>query len=209
MNRNQFMISFGVVFIAFIFSALTVNELYARPPFRCGNENSVKIYETAGLLASGNQPSPTEKGSPYPLRTIRVRHFRFSGNTVFSGKDLLQVPVPYPGDCTPGPSMLTGKEDKREAEQPEKTVADYENRSVSPDELFEITRAITCFLIDAGYVNSGAVLPDQEVRDGEVTIEIVEGTLTGIEVTGNSWLRDRYVSTRNEKSAKKYRPKKL
>jgi hemolysin activation/secretion protein len=74
--------------------------------------------------------------------------------------------------------------------------APYVNREVSSEDLEALRVALTLLYVKAGYVNSGAVLPDQTVTDGVVTFTIVEGALTAINVRGNRWLRDRYVSQR-------------
>jgi hemolysin activation/secretion protein len=54
----------------------------------------------------------------------------------------------------------------------------------------ELTRAYT----DEGYINSGALLPDQQVADGVITYQIVEGSLDSIDISGNGRLRPDYVT---------------
>ena len=49
---------------------------------------------------------------------------------------------------------------------------------------------------DEGFFNSTATLPDQEVTDGVVKIDVVEGWLSDIQVRGNRWLHDRYIERR-------------
>jgi len=56
----------------------------------------------------------------------------------------------------------------------------------------ELTRAYT----DLGYINSGAILPDQKITEGEVTYRIVEGQLDKIEVSGSGRLKPGYVANR-------------
>ena len=56
--------------------------------------------------------------------------------------------------------------------------------------------ALTRLYIDAGYINSGAVIPDQTVRDGVITMQIIEGELTAIDITGNRWFRTNYLRQR-------------
>lgn len=70
------------------------------------------------------------------------------------------------------------------------------NRRLTYEDLERIRRQLTLFYIQKGYVNSGAVLPDQEVTDGVVTFLIVEGRLSEINVTGNRRLRDGYYQSR-------------
>jgi len=101
-----------------------------------------------------------------------VREFRFHGNTVFSGAELAQITAP---------SL---------------------NREVTTEDLEEARRAITAFYVTYGYMNSGAILPDQDIADGVVTFQIVEGVLSGITLTGkNRRLRDSYVKGRLEEHA--------
>ena len=46
--------------------------------------------------------------------------------------------------------------------------------------------------INAGDINSGAVLPDQNVSDGVMTDHILEGKLSGVAVAGHRWFESRY-----------------
>ena len=47
--------------------------------------------------------------------------------------------------------------------------------------------------VEAGYVNSGALIPDQEVRDGVIEIQIVEGRLADVVVNGLTSLDPEFV----------------
>ncbi len=58
----------------------------------------------------------------------------------------------------------------------------YTRRSITAEELQEARAKLTQHYIQQGYINSGAVIPDQEVRDGVVTMRIVEGRLTAVEL---------------------------
>ena len=97
---------------------------------------------------------------------IFVKQFQFEGNQVFPDYRLALITQPY------------------------------QNRELSPEELQEVKNRITNLYIQAGYVNSGAIILDQPVADGIVTITIVEGTLFRIDVTGNEHLRDSYIKNR-------------
>src|SRR4029077_12499821 len=72
----------------------------------------------------------------------------------------------------------------------------FTNRAITSDDLEEARRAVTVYYINHGYVNSGAVIPDQDPSGGVVTIRIVEGVLSGIEIHGNEWLRDGFIRGR-------------
>jgi hemolysin activation/secretion protein len=72
----------------------------------------------------------------------------------------------------------------------------YENRMVSSAELQSLRVALTRLYVDNGYVNSGVLLPDQEIKDGVVVYRAIEGSLTRVELVGAPKLRPRYVSSR-------------
>jgi len=95
-----------------------------------------------------------------------VRGFQFEGNTAFSSEELAKVTEPYT------------------------------NREITSGELEDARRAVTLHYINHGYVNSGAVLPDQSPTNGIVIIRVVEGKLSRIEAHGNHWLRDSFITRR-------------
>ena len=97
---------------------------------------------------------------------VHLSKFRVEGNTMFSGEELGRI------------------------------VARYENREIGNDEIEEARLAITRHYINAGYLNSGAIVPDQEVIGGIVTIRVVEGLLTEIEVPGAHRFRSEYLTSR-------------
>jgi hemolysin activation/secretion protein len=103
--------------------------------------------------------------------TVVVRTFRFEGNTRFSDAELARV------------------------------VARYTNRPITVEDLEDARLALTRRYVEKGYINSGAILPDQAVENGVVTFRIVEGKLSEIRLTGNQRLRPGYVTRRLEKSA--------
>jgi hemolysin activation/secretion protein len=102
---------------------------------------------------------------------VFVKKFRTEGNTVFSEKDLAPI------------------------------LSLYENREITAEELQEVKNKTTRFYIDNGYVTSGVVIPDQKMEDGIITLKIIEGRLTQINVSGNSWLRSGYVKKRVDLAA--------
>ena len=97
---------------------------------------------------------------------IQLNGVRFDGNTLFSNEELQTIAKPFIG------------------------------RAITVTELEELRQKITKHYIDAGYVNSGAVLPEQKFEDGIIRFDIVEGTLTEIRVSGTEWLNEDYVSDR-------------
>ena len=75
-------------------------------------------------------------------------------------------------------------------------VAPYEGREVSSDDLEALRQALTLLYVNRGYINSGAVIPDQPVTDGTVHVQVWEGELTSIEVRGNQNFRSSYIEKR-------------
>jgi hemolysin activation/secretion protein len=72
----------------------------------------------------------------------------------------------------------------------------YENRAVSSAELQSLRVALTRLYVDKGYVSSGVLLPDQEVKEGVVVYRAVEGSLTRVELVGDAATSPRYVASR-------------
>lgn len=108
--------------------------------------------------------------APLPAQArFLVRHIEITGNTVFSAAELAPL------------------------------TAAYEEREVSVEELQALRRQLTLYYVERGYVNSGAMIPKQEVGpDGVVTIQIIEGRLTGLSISGPHRLRDDYIRSRLE-----------
>ncbi len=75
-------------------------------------------------------------------------------------------------------------------------VAGYLGRSLSIDELIAMRDALTRHYTDAGYVNSGAIIPEQVVSAGTVLVRIVEGRLGAIEINGLRHLKASFVEAR-------------
>ena len=71
-------------------------------------------------------------------------------------------------------------------------VQPYLSRRVTFGELLVMRNRLTLAYVEAGYVTSGAVL--RSIDDGVLTIELVEGRLTGIEISGDQAFRPGYVS---------------
>ncbi len=80
----------------------------------------------------------------------------------------------------------------------EQKLLGYRGRMVSAEELLQLARSLTEYLVSQGYVNSGVVLPDQKVESGIVRLETIPGRLDRIEVTGRKSLAARRVAARLE-----------
>jgi hemolysin activation/secretion protein len=95
-----------------------------------------------------------------------VREVRLTGNTAISAQELATVTAPYT------------------------------NRDLTSEDLEALRLALTHYYINKGYINSGAIIPDQTVTDGVVTLRIIEGELSRVEVIGNERLRASYIQNR-------------
>ncbi len=123
-----------------------------------------------GILGAQVLPPPPvrpDQAQTFPTETpLFVRGYRFEGNTAFTDAELAKV------------------------------TAAFTNRALTSADIEQARRLVTLHYVNHGYVNSGAVIPDQNPENGIITLRIVEGVLSGIEVHGNKWLRDSFIKGR-------------
>lgn len=117
------------------------------------------------------EPSPSNPQSPNPIPgkvpdKIRVERFEFEGNTAISDAEL------------------------------RKATQEFTGRDISFAELFQARSKVTQLYIDRGYITSGALIPPQTLQGGVVKIQIVEGSLESINVSGTRRLNPDYVRSR-------------
>ncbi|MGC9506079.1 ShlB/FhaC/HecB family hemolysin secretion/activation protein [Baaleninema sp.] len=112
-------------------------------------------------------PPASQPEAENPLEAaIAVREIRVLGNTVFSEEDLAPI------------------------------ISQYLDRRVSFEELIALRTAITDLYVSRGYTTSGAFVPPQDVTEGIVRIQVVEGELEAIEIEGLDRVSDGYVRRR-------------
>ena len=70
------------------------------------------------------------------------------------------------------------------------------NRELASSDLQSIREQLTLLYIRKGYINSGAIIPEQDVVRGVVTFQMVEGKLNQIDVVGLKYLEPDYVAGR-------------
>lgn len=114
------------------------------------------------------EPSPETVPTPPSGPTIPVQSISVLGSSVFDRDDLEQILAPLEG------------------------------REVALTELQQAADAITQLYLNEGYLTSRAILVAQEVVDGVVTIQVIEGRIGDIQVEGTERLRERYVRRRIE-----------
>ncbi len=70
----------------------------------------------------------------------------------------------------------------------------YLDRSITTEELLELKNRANQMFVTNGYINSGVLIPDQQVVDGVIVLDTIEGSVNRIDVSGR--LRSSYVSSR-------------
>ncbi len=105
-----------------------------------------------------------------PGLQVMIQTIHVEGSTVFKPEELKQITAPY------------------------------EKRELSTEELEQLRRALTQAYINKGYVNSGAVIPDQPLENGELTYRIIEGKLSDIHIEGTTYFLPFYFQQRIERS---------
>jgi hemolysin activation/secretion protein len=120
------------------------------------------------------QPPALEVPSPPPSvpdqavtgPKIMVKEVRLVGNTAFTSQQLAEITSPYT------------------------------NRELTAEDLEALRLALTYYYINQGYLTSGAVIPEQDVADGLLTMQIVEGKLTEVNIDDAKWFRPSYFRNR-------------
>ena len=82
-------------------------------------------------------------------------------------------------------------------EEIEDEVKALENEWLNVERLLDLRTRITQLYIDNGYITSGAFLPsNQKLKSGFIKIQVVEGQIEDIQITGLKRLRKKYVRRR-------------
>lgn len=93
-------------------------------------------------------------------------------------------------DVRVGPSRILSAADI------DRTVQPYLNRDVTLDDLYRIVNALNDLYKQKRVPTARAILPPQEVTDGVVTIQLIEGRLGTVTVTGNATTRADFIRYR-------------
>lgn len=100
------------------------------------------------------------------LESVRVNAIAVQGSTVLSEAEIRSITAPYT------------------------------NRQLTFQELQTLRNALSVAYVDRGYVNSGVLIPDQNIEGGVIVLQVVEGGLTEIDVKGNNRFSERAVLRR-------------
>ncbi|MDG3494427.1 MULTISPECIES: ShlB/FhaC/HecB family hemolysin secretion/activation protein [Pseudanabaena] len=120
------------------------------------------------LFNPQNPQTPSDSQMPRHSNSelIVVKKFAVIGSSIFSDRELEKITNPYT------------------------------NKPISIVELFQVRTKITELYLERGYITSGAYLPEQDLQTGTVKIQIVEGGLDRIKITGLSRLNAGYIQSR-------------
>lgn len=162
------------------------------------SSNAIQIAQTTSPSAL---PRPVE---PTPVPPLPAPE-----DLLESSPDPPQLTVPAPVTAPPLPGESTADEVTVTVEefqvvgstvfseaQLQATLAPFLNRPLTLAELLQARTAITQLYVDGGYVASGAFIPPQLPENGVVVIEVLEGTLTDIQIEGAQRLNPNYVRSR-------------
>ena len=118
-------------------------------------------------LLQSPQPTPTPpENIPGVPQTLTIERFEVVGSTVFSPEQLAEVLAPFT------------------------------NKPISFAELFSARSAVTQLYLDNGYITTGAYIPPQALEGKVVQIQVLEGGLESIQITGTRRLNPNYVRSR-------------
>jgi hemolysin activation/secretion protein len=119
-------------------------------------------------LLPPSTPTPTpEETLPNKFpQTITVERFEIIGSTVFSPEQLAEA------------------------------TAEFTKRPISLNEVYQARSKITELYLKNGYITSGAYIPPQTIQSGVLKIQVVEGKLEDIQITGTRRLTRNYVRSR-------------
>ena len=116
---------------------------------------------------------PSDLQEGDPNLLFEVREFQIDGNTAFSDQEIQEL------------------------------LEDFINTAVSFADLLQVETIITEKYKEAGYVNSGAVIPVQNIENGVITVQVIEGTIESLQVTViEGRLSENYIINRLKRGTK-------
>jgi hemolysin activation/secretion protein len=97
---------------------------------------------------------------------VVIKEIQVKGSTVFSDRELKKITDPYV------------------------------NHPLTDEIIEEIRHVLTLNYIKRGYVNSGAVIPDQIADKGKIVFHIIEGRVSQVDIIDNKWFSKKYIEGR-------------
>ncbi len=125
------------------------------------------------LLPNLESPNDPQQPESFDIpETITVRGFQVIGSTVFS------------------------------AQQFEEWLAEFTNKPISFAQLLQAQEIVTQQYVEEGYLTSGAYIPPQTLENGIVKMQVIEGSVEEINISGLQRLRPGYLRSRLALAAK-------
>ncbi|NER96556.1 MAG: ShlB/FhaC/HecB family hemolysin secretion/activation protein [Symploca sp. SIO1B1] len=118
-------------------------------------------------------PSPPPESTDTNSQTVPVKKIEVTESSIFTPEELNAIVQPFEG------------------------------RSLTLQQLKEVADQITQLYLEKGFITSRAILVDQPIEEGIVTIRILEGSLEEIKIEGNVRVNPDYVRSRVQLGAGK------
>ncbi|GAB3274518.1 ShlB/FhaC/HecB family hemolysin secretion/activation protein [Parahaliea aestuarii] len=118
------------------------------------------------VLPAPGESATEGSGAPSPGHEMRVSDIVVEGNTVIPAQAIASITEPFA------------------------------NRTLSPEQLRELQRRLSLLYYNAGYVNSGVVLPDPLPGQGTLRMQAIEGQLRHIALASNGRYPQRRLEAR-------------
>ncbi|OUC11949.1 MAG: hypothetical protein B0A82_24920 [Alkalinema sp. CACIAM 70d] len=137
---------------------------------------TIGVSATSCLAQTAGPPTELHPSASSPeiaskaSPVIQVRQFAVKGSTVFRPWELANVTQPY------------------------------EDQALKLEDLQKAADAVTRYYLDHGYLTSRAILADQTIENGTVTIQVIEGRLEKIEIEGTQKIHPNYIRKRIERA---------
>ena len=136
------------------------------PPSQPTPSPPQRLPPPSELLKPSPPILPSDEQLPPQGLIFQVKQFEFIGNTVFSDEKLTKL------------------------------LAEFTNKQINFEKLLEARSKIIELYKQEGYITSGAYIPQQTLSNGIVQIEIIEGKLEDIKITGLRRLKPNYIRSR-------------
>ena len=139
------------------------------------------------LDSKPKQPIPIPQPRPEPALELPLKKFPSSEEHLDLPQSIIVSKFEFDGNTAFSDEKLT------------KVTAQFTKRSLTFVELLQVEATVTKLYTDAGYLNCGAVIPAGQTlsqRGSVVKIQIIEGGLEEIAVTGTRRLNSNYIRSR-------------
>jgi hemolysin activation/secretion protein len=178
-----------------------IEEIQPTPPPELPSTPPPPPAPNLGVPAPPAIPQPNAPGNlQFNVNRIEIVgsplvHPVFRGGVAANAQPTLEALIQQSGACDLIRPVLARLSELRQ-ESP--TIAlDFQDCRVSFEDLVRLRSAITLLYTSNGFISSGAFLPNnQDLASGTIQIQVVEGELERIDISGLNRLRESYVRSR-------------